>query len=167
MWARIFRQIWRKLPKKIRRLAVVLFHPRFTVATGALIINSKNQLLLLHHQFRPGSSWGLPGGFINTKEDPESGLRRELKEEINLEIVDLEIALTRTLNKYKQVEIYYRGRTNIDVFNLSFEINRAEWFDLDRLPADLCADQRWLIEMILPSHLSLPEKCGRREVLID
>ena len=61
-------------------------HARFTVTAGAVIFNDKGEVLLLKHRFRAGSGWGLPGGFMETDEQPIDALRRELREEIGLEV---------------------------------------------------------------------------------
>src|SRR5262249_17761563 len=89
-----------------------LTHTRFTVTAGALIFNQSGQVLLLKHRFRAGSGWGLPGGFLETGEQPIDALRRELREELGLEIQDVEIYAARSFRKPKQVEVLFRGRAN-------------------------------------------------------
>ena len=129
-----------------------LTHTRFTVTAGALIFNQSGQVLLLKHRFRAGSGWGLPGGFLETGEQPIDALRRELREELGLEIQDVEIYAARSFRKPKQVEVLFRGRANGSITpRAMMEVERAEWFSLDALPDGLPRDQRRLVEQAAKS----------------
>ena len=123
-----------------------LAHTRFTVTAGAVIFNDKREVLLLKHRFRAGSGWGLPGGFMEQGEQPIDALRRELREEIGLELDDVEVFAARSFRKPKQVEVLFRARANAQVKSLTIEVERAEWFTLDSLPKGLPRDQRVYIE---------------------
>jgi ADP-ribose pyrophosphatase YjhB (NUDIX family) len=90
-------------------LSVSLSQARFTVTTGAVIVDDDNRVLLLKHVFRTGSGWGIPGGFMNKGEQPEAAIRREVREEIGLGLDRLELAFVRTLKQAGQVEIYFRA----------------------------------------------------------
>jgi len=130
----------------MRRWTMRLAHTRFTVTAGAVIFNDKREVLLLKHRFRAGSGWGLPGGFMEQGEQPIDALRRELREEIGLEVDDVEVFAVRSFRKPKQVEVLFRARANADVKSLTIEVERAEWFALDSLPEGLPRDQRVYIE---------------------
>ena len=123
-----------------------LTHPRFTVTAGALIFNDSGEILLLKHRFRAGSGWGLPGGFLEKGEQPLEALRRELREEIALELEDVEIFATRSFRKPQQVEVLFRCRANGAVTPRTMEVERAEWFFPESLPEGLPRDQRRLVE---------------------
>ena len=123
-----------------------LTHTRFTVTAGAIIFNDQKQVLLLKHRFRAGSGWGLPGGFLERGEQPIEALRRELREEIGLEVEDVEVFAARSFKKPKQVEVLFRARANADVKPLTMEVERAEWFPLSSLPEGLPRDQRVYVE---------------------
>jgi mutator protein MutT len=123
-----------------------LAHARFTVTAGAVIFNDKREVLLLKHRFRAGSGWGLPGGFMEHGEQPLEALRRELREEIGLEVGDVEVFAARSFRKPKQVEVLFRARANAQVKSRTMEVERAEWFALDSLPEGLPRDQRVYIE---------------------
>ena len=124
-------------------------HTRFTVTAGAVIFNNQKQVLLLKHRFRAGSGWGLPGGFLEQGEQPIDALRRELREEIGLELEDVEVFAARSFEKPKQMEILFRARGNTSEANvkpLTMEVERAEWFSIDSLPEGLPGDQRVYVE---------------------
>ena len=146
MLRRLIAGLWRRAPRWVRRYGVLLAESRFTVTIGAIIVDERGQVLLLQHRFRPGSGWGIPGGFIHPREQPEEALRRELREEIGLEIEDPKIAFVRTLKKYQQVEIIFYCRSRGELQPRGLEISRAEWFELDSLPQGLSPDQRGLLE---------------------
>ena len=121
-------------------------HTRFTVTAGAVIFNDKGEVLLLKHRFRAGSGWGLPGGFMEKGEQPIDALRRELREEIGLELDDVKVFAARSFKKPKQVEVLFRARANAQVQSRTVEVERAEWFAIDALPEGLPRDQRVYIE---------------------
>jgi 8-oxo-dGTP diphosphatase len=123
-----------------------LTHSRFTVTAGAVIFNDQRQVLLLKHRFRAGSGWGLPGGFLEHGEQPIDALRRELREEIGLEVEHVEVFAARSFSKPKQVEVLFRARANADVKPLTIEVELAEWCALDALPEGLPRDQRSYVE---------------------
>lgn len=130
----------------MRRWSMRLIHTRFTVTAGALIFNDAGQILLLKHRFRAGSGWGLPGGFLEKGEQPIDALRRELREEIALEVEDVEIFAARSFKRPRQVEVLFRCRASGSVEPQTMEVERAEWFSLDSLPDGLPRDQRRLVE---------------------
>jgi ADP-ribose pyrophosphatase YjhB (NUDIX family) len=67
-------------------------HPIATV--GALIFNDAGEVLMVRTQKWSGL-WGIPGGKIKWGEHSEDALRRELKEETNLEITDIRFVLVQ------------------------------------------------------------------------
>ncbi|HEX3251044.1 MAG TPA: NUDIX domain-containing protein [Pyrinomonadaceae bacterium] len=144
-------KLWRRLPPRLRRWSMRLVHTRFTVTAGALIFNKSGQILLLKHRFRAGSGWGLPGGFLESGEQPIDALRRELREELNLEVEDVEIFEARSFRKPKQVEVLFRARADGPVTPRTMEVERAEWFSLDTLPEGLPRDQRTLVKQAAKS----------------
>lgn len=141
--------IWRHAPKSLRRWSMRVTNARFTVTAGGIILNGRGEVLLLKHLFRPGSGWGLPGGFMVAGEQPEEALRRELAEEIGLSLDKVEILQARTFRKPRQVEIIFRCYSNGVAKPRSMEVDRAVWFAPTSLPEGLPADQRRLIELVV------------------
>ena len=139
-------RLWRVLPGRVRRWSMRVTHTRFTVTAGALIFNDRGQVLLLKHRFRTGSGWGLPGGFLEAGEQPLAALKRELREEIGMEIESAEIFTARSFKKPRQVEVLFRCRANSDPKPRTMEVERADWFSPTSLPDGLPRDQRLLVE---------------------
>ncbi|HEX8635934.1 MAG TPA: NUDIX domain-containing protein [Pyrinomonadaceae bacterium] len=149
MWKKLLGTLWRGAPKRVRRWGVWLAEPRFMVTVGAVVVDAGGRVLLLQHEFRTGSGWGIPGGFLERGEQPLAGLRRELREEIGLELDAAELVRVRTLRRPQQVEIHFRCRAREgarEAAPQSIEINRVGWFDRDALPSELSRDQRRIIE---------------------
>lgn len=149
MLKKVLGVVWRHTPRSVRRWGVRILEPRFTVTAGAVVTDDSGRVLLLNHVFRPGSGWGIPGGFIEKGEQPEEAIRRELREEIGLELERAELAFVRTLRRPSQVEIIFRGRARGVPESQSVEIKSADWFALDQLPKGLPRDQHELIERAL------------------
>jgi len=139
-------KLWRLLPGRLRRWSMRATHARFTVTAGAIVFNESGQVLLLKHRFRAGSGWGLPGGFLEAGEQPLDALRRELREEIGMEIRDVEVFAARSFRKPRQVEVLFRCRPNGSPQPRNMEIELAEWFSVNSLPQGLPKDQRRFIE---------------------
>src|SRR5688572_15693507 len=98
-------KLWRLLPGRLRRWSMRATHARFTVTAGAIVFNESGQVLLLKHRFRAGSGWGLPGGFLEAGEQPLDALRRELREEIGMEIRDVEVFAARSRSEEHTSEL--------------------------------------------------------------
>jgi ADP-ribose pyrophosphatase YjhB (NUDIX family) len=69
--------------------------PQIPISTvGALIFNSKKEALMIRtHKW--SNKWGIPGGKIKWGETSETALRREIKEETNLKVTDIEFVLVQ------------------------------------------------------------------------
>ena len=138
--------VWRRVPRILKRWIMRASQSRFAVTAGGIITDNEGRVLLLKHRFRPSPGWGVPGGFIEQGEQPEAALRRELREEVELELKDVKLFFTRTFRQPPQVEIIFTARAIEDTERLSFEIQKAAWFSPDELPAKLPKDQAQLIK---------------------
>ncbi len=117
------------------------------VTVGAVVMDRRGRVMLLNHEFRMGSGWGIPGGFMEQGEQPLEALRREMREEIGVELTAVELVSVRTLRRPQQVEIHFRCRLRegANAQPQSMEINRVGWFEASALPPELSRDQRRLI----------------------
>ena len=68
---------------------------RLPIATvGALIFNSSGEVLMIRtHKW--SNLWGIPGGKIKWGEPSEDALRREIKEETNLDVKNIQFVLVQ------------------------------------------------------------------------
>ncbi|HLL71269.1 MAG TPA: NUDIX hydrolase [Pyrinomonadaceae bacterium] len=159
MWKKLLGALWHGSPRRVRRWGVWLVEPRFLVTVGAVVLDERGRVMLLNHEFRTGSGWGIPGGFIESGEQPLEALRRELHEEVGVELDAPQLFHVRTLDKTQQVEIHFRCRVRAGVRATpqSMEINGVGWFDADKLPPELSADQRRIIKHALADGANAAE----------
>lgn len=106
----------------------------FRVGQKVVILNQQNQVLVIRRSekmSRPGG-WDFPGGGLD-REDPESGILREIKEETELSVTELQsvVCLTQDLEKESPMLIIgYRARATSTVVQLSWEHDQFKWVDL-------------------------------------
>jgi len=71
-----------------------------SAAVAALIQNDEGELMLTVRAFNPNKGMlDLPGGFVDPMESAENALRREIKEELNMEVTEMKY-LTSFPNEY-------------------------------------------------------------------
>lgn len=139
--------IWRSLPSSLRQIIIRTTQRKFTVSVAAIIFNEKGEVLLLDHVLRPVSSWDIPGGFLEHREQPIDAVRRELFEETGIELNEVEMIRVRTINRH--IEILFRAETSGTASVKSREINAVRWFNMDEMPQNMSRKQKELIAKLL------------------
>lgn len=139
--------MWKISPALLRKYFVRLTQKTFTVSVGAIVVNDEGKVLLLDHVLRPGSGWGIPGGFINEGEQPEDAVKREVCEEIGLEIESVELLEVHTVKRHVEILVRARGRGEGKAKN--FEIKEVGWFALDEMPEEMNRSQKQMIKQVL------------------
>ncbi len=130
---------------------VRLTQKTFTVSAGAIVFNQDGKILLLEHYLRPKNGWGIPGGFMNRGEQPEDAVRREIMEEVGLEIGNVKLVRAETKNRH--VEFLFRAEADGEPKISSREIKTAGWFALDAMPEEMSWVQEQIIEKALKSDV--------------
>lgn len=147
MIAKLSGVVWEILPASARRFLVRATQANFTVSAAAVITNSNGEVLLLDHVLRKRSGWSLPGGFIDRGEQPEAGIRREVREETGIVLHSLRLLDVRTINSH--IEILFASETDDLARVESLEIRAAKWFNGQSLPAGLPPGQKSVIKKVL------------------
>ncbi len=102
----------------------------------AILVNDHDQVLLIQRQ-NPPYGWALPGGFVDPGERLEEAVRREVREETDLDMTELFQFAT-----YSAPERDPRGHTISTVYvarpfgepQAATDAARTDWFPLDAPP---------------------------------
>jgi ADP-ribose pyrophosphatase YjhB (NUDIX family) len=146
MLLEIARNIWRFMPYRVRLLLIRATQGKFTVSVVALVTNEVGKVLVLDHYIRPGSSWGLPGGFIDPGELPLDAVKREIMEETGLELESVELLEVRTVRRH--IEIMFRAEARGTGSVKSREIRALGWFEAADLPEQMNETQKKLVRSL-------------------
>lgn len=136
--------------------------PRPIATVGALIFNNANEVLMIQtHKW--SDLWGIPGGKIEQNESAENALIREILEETQLDICDIEFVMVQDCIQssefYKPAHfllLNYSARLKRDQrVVLNDEAQDFEWLSIeDALKRSLNQPTRILIEKYLEDNQS-------------
>jgi ADP-ribose pyrophosphatase YjhB (NUDIX family) len=129
--------LFRRLPTWARRRVVRTLAPSFTVGAICLIERPDGALLLVRQSYR--RRWGVPGGLLQKGERPEDAARREVLEEVGLEIELMGEPAVVVDPEPRRIDIVFRARpagplADEPVQPRSPEIVEARWFPAAELP---------------------------------
>jgi 8-oxo-dGTP diphosphatase len=129
--------VWRRLPRLLRRWIVRLAAPSFTVGAACVIERDDGSILLVKLVYREG--WGLPGGLIKRNEDIATCARREVGEEIGLDVDLVSEPAVVVDSPPQRIDVVFRARPapGVDAGTAhakSVEIREVRWFPADDLP---------------------------------
>jgi ADP-ribose pyrophosphatase YjhB (NUDIX family) len=138
--------------------AVVGTRPLVLPGAAVIVTDDEGRVLLLRRADTGG--WGLPGGFTEPGESLEQTARREVGEEVGLELGELTL-----LSVFSGPEQYFRYPNGDQVFNVTTvytatargwalrldpeEAIAARLFSMDALPEDVIAPEVPILEEYL------------------
>lgn len=134
---RILLQVYRRLPVGARRRVVRVLAPTFSVGAICVIERADGALLLVRHSYR--RRWGTPGGLLARGEAAADGARREVREEVGLDIEIVGEPAVVVDPVPRRVDLVFRCRPALGsdadaVAPASPEIVEARWFPVSALP---------------------------------
>ncbi len=138
------------------------------IGCGCIIINEKNEILLLkrsrHLRNEPGM-WSRPGGTVEFGETIENALKREIKEEIGVDIEIIEfLEYTELIDKDKHwIAFGFLAKIKSgEVKNLEpHKHEDIRWFPLNNLPKNITPYTKKSIEIYLNLKKKKTEKSIR------
>lgn len=129
--------VYRRLPTPARRSIVRRVAPSFTVGAMCIIERADGRLLFIRHVYR--RHWGVPGGLLQRHEAPADAARREVFEEVGVEIELLGEPVVNVDPRPRRIDIVFRARVVNEqeadcVLARSVEITDVRWFSPTEMP---------------------------------
>jgi len=132
--------------------------------SGIILLNESKEILL---QFRKDTNnWGLPGGYMELGETFEDTIRRELKEEMDVEVDNLILydVFSGPLfyheypngdKVYNVIALYTADKIigNLEADNK--EIDDIKFFSFDNLPNDLTKTTKVILECYINKEIQV------------
>lgn len=137
--------LWRFMPMWIHVFATRLTQPKFNAGVCTLIFDEEGKVLLFKHTYRK-FEWGIPGGGLEYREQPDEAIVREFYEESNIKIEVEKLLKVSSAKEFPHLSIVYLCKIVEGEFKPSHEISEMKYFDANDLPQMLYAEKdliRW------------------------
>lgn len=129
---------YKRLPQAVRTFLIRRATPSFHVGAICVVERADGHLLLVRQSYRRGG-WGFPGGLLRRGEEPADAARRELREELGID-VELDGVPTVVIEPaMRRVDVIFtarlaEGSAQPEGTTHSPEITAARWFPPNGLP---------------------------------
>jgi ADP-ribose pyrophosphatase YjhB (NUDIX family) len=121
--------------------------PKTPYLTVDCIIRYQGGIILIERRYPP-KGWALPGGFVEIGETVEQAVRREMKEETNLELANLKLfgvySDPARDPRFHTVSVVYTADGK-GVLQGGSDAKVAKVFKLNELPEEIPFDHRGII----------------------
>ena len=103
------------------------------------ILRDGDRVLLVRHTYGDRRRWDVPGGHAHRGEPPAEAVRREMREELGVDVPweHLGSLGATTDHKAERVHCFLAERPEGDLVLARAELAEAAWFPLDALPSPL------------------------------
>lgn len=113
------------------------------VGAGILLLNSKNQILLILRDDKKEipfpNMWDIPGGKVENEEGPEQTVKREMMEELGLENLG-DIKLFKCIKTENIIDYIFWKRMDLNPSKIVLlEGQRIEYFNIERIRKTILA----------------------------
>ncbi len=122
----------------MRTLLIRMGTPSFHVGAICVVERPDGHLLLVRQSYRR-EGWGFPGGLMRRGEDPGDAARRELHEELGVDVDLRGLPVVVIDSPQRRVDVVFQaslreGSAQPEGTQHSPEISEARWFPPDGLP---------------------------------
>lgn len=162
-WQSVLLVAYRRLPLSARLVAIRALTPSFHVGALCVIERADGAILLLRQSYRRRDSWGFPGGLLKRGEEPADAVRREVSEELGVQVEVDDAPMVVVDARHRRVDIVFKGRLvpagadgadgadedgeDAAPTPSSPEIVEVRWFAPDQLPILLPEAATALVEL--------------------
>lgn len=142
---------YKRLPQAARLFVIRRATPSFHVGAICVVRRADGHLLLVRQSYRR-DGWGFPGGLLERREEPADAARRELQEELGVD-VDLDGLPVVVIDpEMRRVDVVFNahlapGSAEPEQGARSPEIADVRWFPPDDLPSLLPEATTALIQL--------------------
>lgn len=142
---------YKRLPKRARALLISWGTPSFHVGAICVVERPDGHMLLVRQSYRRGG-WGFPGGLLRRNEDPADAARRELREELGIDVELQGLPVVVVDSPARRVDVIFNahlaeGSGEPEHTAHSPEITDARWFSPHALPSLLPEATAALIQL--------------------
>lgn len=109
--------------------------PRHSVSVAAVITDDHDRVLVI--QRRDNGAWQLPGGVLELDESPQAGVRREVREETNVEVEPQRLTGIYKNMTLGVVALVFRARLIAGTPAETDESAAVAWWTADQVAADM------------------------------
>ena len=142
---------YKRLPQVARTFLIRRATPSFHVGAICVVERADGHLLLVRQSYRR-DGWGFPGGLLRRREEPADAARRELREELGIDVELDGLPVVVVDAAMRRIDVVFNARLEEgsalpERTAHSPEITDARWFPPDGLPSLLPEATAALIEM--------------------
>jgi 8-oxo-dGTP diphosphatase len=129
---------YKRLPQWVRIFLIRRGTPSFHVGAICVVERADGHMLLVRQSYRR-DGWGFPGGLLRRGEEPADGARRELREELGVDVELDGLPVVVIDAAMRRVDVIFNARlaagsADPERSTHSPEITAARWFPPDALP---------------------------------
>lgn len=103
----------------------------FTTCIITAVINEQNEIALLKQNYVNTTKYVCVAGVMKLGESAEETVIREIKEEIGLDVEELEYIHSYPYEKKEMLMLGYKAKVKKSDLEISKEVDAAKWFKLD------------------------------------
>lgn len=147
---------------------------KIKVSVGVIIQDADNKILLGKRKNVIGEgTWGLPGGHIKIGESIFECAKREVYDEVGVDLINFELVevseMVKTGSDFQLVEIGYKSKKWEGIVELKEHKYCSEWgfFPLDKLPGEIFEPHKAIVEKVAKQHLNIDTDTQKDPSLFD